>query len=178
MSSTNATAGDRLAQRNHIEVRAPIGRGKLRPEMGGDAVQIRACLVERNSRREPAYHCPITVTARARVLGLNDLREPDFCPIRPERLLGHHADQDARDTVEDHGATDERAVSAEPVAPQRFGEQHDVVVTWLELVRCEGAAQQRSEALNRKCVGRDEGSLELLGSFRPDPIDAPGLRGS
>jgi hypothetical protein len=97
-----------------------------RNEPRTDGADVRARGIERHPRREPR-EC--VAVAGAVVRGgdrVANERRPDLGSLRQHGALRYDANHNTGRAVDHEGPADDRAIAAEPPAPERFCEHDDV----------------------------------------------------
>jgi hypothetical protein len=89
-------------------------------------------------------------------------RNPELRVVREAEPRRRHADHGIGLVVEQQRAPDHVGPRAEPRAPQRVADDHDVVAARSLLVRAEAAAEPRPDAHHLEEVGRDDHALAPL----------------
>src|SRR5207253_11514746 len=72
-----------------------------------------------------------------------------------------HADDRARNAIDNDAASDDRRIGAELAPPESVRQQDDVVASSYRIVAGEAATERRLDAEHRKEVGVDEETLDL-----------------
>ena len=157
-----------FVQRHERDAPAAIELRMVGRELGGDAVELRLCAARRHARLQQAGHLQEPRIARhtCRARCVSDIEVPRLPDadvfVRDGELAGHHAEQRARDAVQNDPAPDHAAVGAETARPESVAD-HDDRQLLRGFLRVEGPPEQRSDAEHSEEVFGDRSRDDLLG---------------
>jgi len=100
----------------------------------------------------------------------------EFLFAREDEGRRQHADHFVRFAIDQDFAADDGRIGLVTAAPERIGEDHDLVVSRLIFLIGEAASESRLYAKDGKNRGRDDGAAHLLGLSAAGEIEDGGLR--
>ena len=129
-----------------------------------DVVQVRSCLLDRDTAREPPHSAEVVGASlvRVRVAAGEHERHPEIGSAKRESG-GHDANDQVRHRIDRDRPADDGRIGTVPAFPQRVSEDHDARPALARLVRDKSATEQRLHPKRVDERGADVGRIEPLG---------------